>query len=48
MQQKMQLKIRIYRMIVTEVFTKIGASVNIKESVKPETTFAQIPKMLKK
>ena len=48
MQQKIQLKIRIYVVIVTEIFAQIRASVNIEERVKPETTLVQIPKMLKK
>ena len=34
--------------IVTEVFAQIGASVKIKESVKPETIFVEIRKMLRK
>ena len=37
MQRKMELKIHICVAIVTEVFTQIGASVNIKERVKPKT-----------
>ena len=37
MQQKMELKIRTYAVIVTEVFAQIGASVIIKERVQPET-----------
>ena len=44
----MQLKIRIYVVIVTEVFAQIGAAVNSEERVKPETTLLQIPRMLKK
>ena len=48
MQQKIQLKIRIYVVIVTEIFAQIRASVNIEERVKPETTLVQIQKMLKK
>ena len=48
MQQKMQLKIRIYVAIVTEVSPQIGASINIEQHVKPEKTLVQIPKMLKK
>ena len=44
----MQLKIRIYVVIVTEVFAQIGAAVNIEECVKPETTLLQIPRLLKK
>ena len=37
MQQKMELEIRIYAVIVTEGFAQIGASVNIKERVQSET-----------
>ena len=48
MQQKMQLKICIYVVIVTEVFVQIRACDNIKERVQPETALVQAPKMLKK
>ena len=44
MQQKMQLKIRIYMVIGTKVFAQIGTSVNIEKRVKLETTLVQIPK----
>ena len=44
----MQLKNHIHETIATEVFTQIGASVNIKERVKPETKLVQIPMMLKR
>ena len=33
---------------MTEVFPQIGASINIREPIKSETTLVQIPKMLKK
>ena len=44
----MQLKIRIYKVILTEGFAQIGASMYIEERVKLEITLVQIPKMLKK
>ena len=48
MLRQMQLKNHIHETIATEVFTQIGASVNIKERVKPETKLVQIPMMLKR
>ena len=47
-ERKLQLQIQIYMVIVTEVFAQIGASIKIKESVKPETIFVEIRKMLRK
>ena len=38
----------IYKVILTEGFAQIGASMYIEERVKLEITLVQIPKMLKK
>lgn len=47
-QQKINLTIYLYAMIVTIIFSQAVASLNIKEPIKLEKTLAQIPKMLRK